>query len=64
MWAILLEYCMANNRPLEKISNIDIYRIKHPADLILEEHEEYEVVVSYQKNKWYRRIRSFLKGKI
>ena len=59
-WAILLEYCMENNRPLEQISNIDIYRIKHPADLALEEHAVYDVAVSYQKNKWYRRIRSFL----
>ena len=61
-WKILLEYCIANNKPLEKISNIDMYCIKHPINLCLEDDEIYNVPISYQKNKIYRKIINLLKN--
>lgn len=55
-WEILLEYCVENSRPLEKISNIDIYKIKNPKNFVLEEYEIYSVPITYQKPLFLRRL--------
>ena len=56
-----MEYCIASNRPLEKISNIDIYRIIARANSCLEEDEICDVPISYQKNIIYRKIVNLIK---
>lgn len=58
-WRFLLEYCMVKNKVLEKITNIDIYRMKHMGYSCLEEGEIHVVPVSYQKNKLVRDLINF-----
>ena len=55
-WEELLEYCLGKKKSLERIFNKDIYRIKNPKDVCLEEDEIYYTSVKYQKNLLLRRI--------